>query len=51
MEIFFKVLEQFLVKFKNKIAKTDINLNFIILNFYLFLKTKTKINQILLRII
>ena len=30
---------------------SDINLNFIIFNFYLFLKTKTKVNKILLKII
>ena len=50
-EIFWTVLEQFSVNVKNKIAKTDTDLNFIILNFYLFLKTKIKVNKILLRII
>ena len=39
------------VKAKNKIAKTDMDLNFTILNFYLFLKTKMKVNRILLKII
>ena len=48
MEIFYIVLEQFSVKVKNKIAKMGIN--FIILNFYLFFKTKTKVNQFLLKL-
>ena len=46
---FVKFLEHSSVKVMNKIAKTDINLNFIIFNFYLFLKTK--VSQILLKII
>ena len=46
MEIFFKVLEQLSVKAKNKIAKTDINLNFITFNFYLFKKNESKSNFI-----
>ena len=50
-QIIIKILEQFSVKIKNKTAKTDIDLNFTVLNFYLFLKTKTKVNRILLKII
>ena len=51
MEIIWNVLEQISVKIKNKIAKTDIDLNFTAFNSYLFLKTKTKVNRILLKII
>ena len=51
MKIFKKILEQFSAKVKNKIAKTAINLNFITVNFYLFLKTKMKENRVLLKII
>ena len=51
MEIFWNVPEQFSVKVKNKIARTGIDLNFTIFNFYLFLKLKTKVNQVLLKII
>ena len=49
METFWNVQEQFSVKVKNEIAKTDKDLKFTIFNFYLFLKTK--VNQILLKII
>ena len=46
MKFFLKILEQFSIKVKNKIAKIGINLNFLIFNFYLFLKTKAEVNRI-----
>ena len=47
---FQKLLEHSSVKVINKVTKTDINLSLIIFNFYLFLKTKSEVNKILLEI-
>ena len=51
MEIFWNVPEQFSVKVKNKVAKTNIDLNFSIIYFFFLKKTRTKVNRILLKII
>ena len=48
-EIIWIGLGQFSVKVKNKTAKTDTDLNSSISNFYLSLKTITKVNRILLK--
>ena len=49
-EILWNGREQISVKAKNKIAETDMDLNFIMFNFYLSLRIKMKVNWILLKL-